>query len=303
MFEVNLFGEANIVDACGNQVEIPRGKTLELFSYLLINPDRSCARSVIASALRAETSEQSARRALSTDIWRLRAFLSDCGIDPKQCLSTKAAKVELLSKFVRTDVTEFICTINEYVDRGAETLRAKDMQKLEATEAMYSDVFLPEIDTEWSIIFREKIRSKYIVLLELLLTVELENDRWISAIRWAETLIRRDPLYEKAHRALIQCYYLSGERALAIRQYEKCARILREELNCAPDEQTQKMYRGLVAVPGKIAQEGAAISPLQMIESEPDIPLTDHLSRALSNINQAGSLIELVDKKLRTQPR
>lgn len=65
----------------------------------------------------------------------------------------------------------------------------------------------------------------------------------LASLRLLETLIERDPLLESAHQELILCYLASGQRDAAQRAYDRCARLLREELDIDPDERTTALLK------------------------------------------------------------
>ena len=47
-----------------------------------------------------------------------------------------------------------------------------------------------------------------------------------SAIRYAQDMLDRDTLREDIHRELMRLFLLSGQRALALRQFELCRAAL-----------------------------------------------------------------------------
>jgi hypothetical protein len=56
-----------------------------------------------------------------------------------------------------------------------------------------------------------------------------------------------DPLHEPAHRALMQLYEWAGQRAAALRQYQRCARVLQADLGEAPQAETTALYAAIRA--------------------------------------------------------
>jgi DNA-binding SARP family transcriptional activator len=57
-----------------------------------------------------------------------------------------------------------------------------------------------------------------------------------------QTILGQNPYREAALRGLMRCYYRLGDRAAAIRQYQICAKILREELGVSPMSETEELY-------------------------------------------------------------
>lgn len=68
-----------------------------------------------------------------------------------------------------------------------------------------------------------------------------------AAITHARRWIAVDPLHEPAHRELMKLYALAGQRAAALRQYQECARVLKEELDVEPLAETTQLYETIKA--------------------------------------------------------
>ncbi|HET7380215.1 MAG TPA: bacterial transcriptional activator domain-containing protein, partial [Gaiellales bacterium] len=51
-----------------------------------------------------------------------------------------------------------------------------------------------------------------------------------------------DPCREDGHRTAMRCYVRRGERAQALRQYQMCEVILREEFNATPEPATRALF-------------------------------------------------------------
>jgi WD40 repeat protein/DNA-binding SARP family transcriptional activator len=117
---------------------------------------------------------------------------------------------------------------------------------------------------EWSSLKRgelERALREALGLLAYNYGLRGEHDTAISyAQRWAD----RDPLQESAHRTLIELYARSGDRAAALRQYETCVAVLREELAIEPSPQTVETAERIRA--GEFPTE---LLPLQISEIPP----------------------------------
>jgi DNA-binding SARP family transcriptional activator len=62
-----------------------------------------------------------------------------------------------------------------------------------------------------------------------------------AAIGHGQRLLADDPLRETVHREVMRLYFRNGQRAEAIRQYERCARLLAEELEVEPMPETRAL--------------------------------------------------------------
>ncbi len=91
---------------------------------------------------------------------------------------------------------------------------------------------------EWLLVERTKFTNITARVLRRLVTTHLAAGDFAAAVEIASRLVRLDALDEAAHRLLIECLAQAGQRAEALHQFETCARILREELDIAPDAGT-----------------------------------------------------------------
>jgi DNA-binding SARP family transcriptional activator len=62
-----------------------------------------------------------------------------------------------------------------------------------------------------------------------------------------QDILSKDQYHESAHRGLMLCYYRLGDRASAVRQYQACAKILREELDLSPAPETGKLFLKIIS--------------------------------------------------------
>lgn len=60
-------------------------------------------------------------------------------------------------------------------------------------------------------------------------------------LRLCEAILVRDPCWEGAYRLMMEAQAALGNRAQALRVYQRCAEALRAELNVAPSPATEAM--------------------------------------------------------------
>ena len=63
------------------------------------------------------------------------------------------------------------------------------------------------------------------------------------ARRSAARQIELDPWREEAHRQMMRLLAASGQRSAALAQYERCRRVLQQELGVEPEAETTALYR------------------------------------------------------------
>jgi LuxR family maltose regulon positive regulatory protein len=108
--------------------------------------------------------------------------------------------------------------------------------------ALYRGDYLSETDADWCTLERERLRDQYLAALETLAALHTELGSLHAAIELYQDVLAHDPYRESAYRGLMLCYFRLGDRASAIRQYQACAKILREELGLSPAPETGKLF-------------------------------------------------------------
>jgi DNA-binding SARP family transcriptional activator/predicted ATPase len=117
---------------------------------------------------------------------------------------------------------------------------------LERAVSLYRGDLLPSCYEDWIFSERERLHQKCLVGLERIILL-LEGQReYPTAIRYAQQLIRHDPLYENGYRMLMQLYALNHDRASALRTYQACAGVLQRELGVEPEQATREIYDRLL---------------------------------------------------------
>src|SRR5699024_5053556 len=69
---------------------------------------------------------------------------------------------------------------------------------------------------------------------------------------WGQ-LVAEDPTRELAHQELIRQHLARGDRAAAIRQFERAQDVLREELGVCPGAELTALYEEALAAQGRAA--------------------------------------------------
>ncbi len=83
--------------------------------------------------------------------------------------------------------------------------------------------------------------------LQRLAAVHQERQDFELAAEYANRLLALDQLNESAHRWLMSIYARSGNRQLALRQYQDCVRVLQEEIGAPPLDETVELHERIVA--------------------------------------------------------
>ncbi len=307
---LSTFGEPSARLPDNTALRFPTEKSLELLLLAAVAPGQELTRSEAAFALRSEHSEGLGRKALSTDLWRLRSVFDNAGLPSTDILETSGRSIAL-----RQDAPIFVDALFlEQVWADLRNTPPGEISELDAGRmrraiALYHGDFAKSLDQEWCFLYREKLRSKHMALMTLLMDHEAAKDNWQAGLRWADRLLELDPLLEHAHRTAMKCHFLMGNRASAIRQFSACRDILEQELSVPPSDETERMYRGLIHVtvddPARPVKDrvtqSLSLSPAPVPKGQvrSERPITDQLSMALGSLDAARSLVANVDRRLR----
>ncbi|MCW8998135.1 MAG: bacterial transcriptional activator domain-containing protein, partial [Kangiellaceae bacterium] len=132
---------------------------------------------------------------------------------------------------------------------------------------------------------REKLRRIYFNVLGKLTEYSRLAGDYDSSIGYAQMILDSEPLREDVHRELMELYELSGQRALALKQFEVCRNLLRKELAIPPMRQTMKLYQSIT---------NTALHPELNLDSEFNFS-PEHLEHINKSPDIADSPLEKFD--------
>jgi DNA-binding SARP family transcriptional activator len=146
-----------------------------------------------------------------------------------------------LSELVDVDVTLF----EQFASEGDTLAATGAYDKAVCCWHRAADLYRGDLhaaDDVNAVIERERLRSRYLNLLARLAELYHTTGDFSRSIEVALALLRADPCREDGHRLLMRAYTRRGERAQALRQYQLCERILRNEFDAAPEPATMELY-------------------------------------------------------------
>lgn len=100
---------------------------------------------------------------------------------------------------------------------------------------------------EWLVVQRERFHRRALDLLERLIHHHIRRGEFDDARRYVRRALALEPWRETTHRQAMLIATLQGEREQALRHYERCRRILADELDVEPSEETQALYRRILS--------------------------------------------------------
>jgi YVTN family beta-propeller protein len=230
-----------------------------LFACLVTEQGRPVPRVELAEALWGDAPPVTWEKALTVLVSKLRTVLAECGLDGSTALTSAFGCYRLsLPDAAWVDVIAAADAVRdaEAALAAGEAERARAFA-LEASSLARSQ-FLPGEDGEWVDQKRRELTDVRRRALSCLSEACVQSGDEAQAAKWAEEAIAIDPYRETAYRRLMKAYAAAGDRAEALRVYERCRRLLADELGAYPSPETDAVYRELLAAPAHVPQTDAA---------------------------------------------
>jgi DNA-binding SARP family transcriptional activator len=224
----------------------PTRKSASLFAFLLLHDSRDFTRGSLAGTFWPDVEEQAGRGSLGAALLPIRKLMELQPEEDGRYLVSSGTLLRLIPPpACWVDVWAFDQAVAE-AERASRGSR-EWFEALEKSARLYSSDLLPHLGDHWCLRRREELQTRFLTCLRDLTQVERERHQYAQASTWARRALQVDPCDEESHRHLMLLYVLQGEHARAMHQYHQCRRVLRKELDVAPDEETIALYERLRA--------------------------------------------------------
>jgi DNA-binding SARP family transcriptional activator/TolB-like protein len=237
-FTVRLLGSVEIRDAAGRESEtLPRQpKRLGLLAYLAFARPRGFhRRDKLVALFWPEDTQEQARHSLTQALHVLRTELGDTAIKGRG-----QSDVAIDEALISCDVVEFESAVEdgEY-EKALELYRGDLLQGLFVREALEFERWLEDE--------RTRLREKAAGAAWALAHEHIRADCLVDAERTAQRALLLVLTDEGEVRRFIQALADAGDRAAAVRFYEKFAQRLRSEYEIEPDPATVAVVQALAS--------------------------------------------------------
>ena len=142
---------------------------------------------------------------------------------------------------ISTDLDEF----HRYAKKGLEEHSTSEAVEylLRAASLYKGRLFEEKLTVDWIMDAREREERLYILVMERLAQLYIRLREFGKTVYWAEKLLRIDETWEEAYRLLMFAHYQLHNRPQSVKWYQKCKKVLEEELSIIPMESTEQMYK------------------------------------------------------------
>ena len=226
LFKLRLLGDFQLLDPDGTSVLITGKKSRALLAILALSPNKTMSRERLVGLLWADRGQEQARNSLRQTLAVLRRELGPNG---SGLLQSHDEALALPTETVTVDALQLV-----------QESTSEDLEILRAVAALYQGDLLANLAfyeasyTDWLDNERTLLKPSLLKLFERLAQLETGQAR----IDVAQRLVALDSLREASQRILMRALADAGEKGLALKQYEKCRLLLKQELGIEPAEET-----------------------------------------------------------------
>jgi DNA-binding SARP family transcriptional activator len=259
-------------------------KVQELFCYLMLHRHHSLSRESLASLLWPECTTAQSKKKLRQALWHLQSAMgSQSETVHDRVLLVEPERVQINAEAdLWLDVAVFEKTYEFVQSLAGQELDAQKVQALQNAVQLYQGPLLEGCYADWCLYPREHFQNMYLVMLEKLMNYCEAHQDYDAGILYGMRILSCDKARERTHRRLMRLYYLNGDRAAALRQYEQCATILDKELGVKPSKRTITLYKQILAE--QLVEPERTLTPTE-VQPAPELS-TPQLIESLSSLIQ-----------------
>lgn len=291
---IRLFGRLSV--HCNNRAVrgLNASKVQELFCYLLLHRDRPHPREALASLLWGDTPTTQSKKYLRQCLWQLQGALPLHGepVD-RRTLRVESEWVQLNSAAgLQLDVASFEAAVVAAQGVPIHELDAAQARTLQAAADLYQGDLLEGWYQEWCLYERERLQNLYLTMLDKLMAHCEVHQQYEAGLSYGTRSLRYDRARECTHQRLMRLHYLAGDRAAALRQYERCVAALKEELGVTPSEPTVALYEQTRA--GWL--DASAVMP--RVSNGAHAALASEFPGVLGRLKQLGAVLADIQRQI-----
>jgi len=136
----------------------------------------------------------------------------------------------------------------EVRDEADEATADAAIARLRTAIALYKGDYLPKaVYEDWSAEMRERLLSLYLRASDRLAGALIKRRQYEAGLEVCQAILAHDPCWERAYRLMMMAYARQGNRSQAIRVYQRCAEVLRDQLDVSPAPETAALFQQIAA--------------------------------------------------------
>ena len=228
MLRLHLLGAFELAIGDRSIDRLYSDRTRALLAYLAVEADRPHRRGELATLLWPDVEAKKARQNLRQTLRRLQLAIDNAAANPPFLMVTR-------------QTVQFNLAANQWVDVAA--VRNGDVMAYRG--GLLQQLYIADSDlfNNWATIQREALHREVLAQLRELGRESAETENFRQAILYAQKQVEIDPWREEAYRDWIRYLLADGQTQEAQRVYERCCRVLLEELGVEPTAETRELYQ------------------------------------------------------------
>lgn len=230
------------------QADFPGQQVRVAFAYLACERKRPVSRSELAEVLWPAHQPPSWDSALSAVVSKLRSLLSKVGPAGFAPVTSASGCYELR---LPADCWIDLEAAADSIHAAEAALAAAEPERAYGPSAVAHHIarrpFLAGSEGPWIEHRRDKLRNILIRALECRAEVYLWNREYSLAAEVARDAIGMQPFRETGYRLLMKAHAAAGNGAEALWVYERCRRLISEELGVDPSRETRALHAEVLA--------------------------------------------------------
>lgn len=258
----------------------------EVLSYLLLHRDRPHLRETLAGLLWEDAPPAQARKYLRQAVWQVQTALHlDAETNDAHQLQVDSEWIQLNScSQLEVDVARFDDATRNCHGIPGSRLDDQQRQLLEDAVHLYRGDLLEGWYQDWCLLERERLQNALLDALEKLVACCEARSDCERGLAHAKRMLAIDPAREQVHCHIMRLHMLAGNRTQALREYQRCEKVLKQELDVTPSASTRALHQSIREGQG----DSAWLDPNQMHTGTGEFPLNrlpalvDYLERLQS---------------------
>lgn len=242
---ISLLGSIQVILDGRPVTGFKSNKVRALLAYLVVEADKPHRRETLAGLLWPDWSEREALGNLRYTLSDLRRAIDDRAADPPFLIISRDSIQFNTASDHWLDVIALTESLENKTASSEEQEKALDIYKGSFLEGFSVDDS-PAFD-DWMLLTRERLARQTSASLHALADSCEKQGEYEKAQSLAWRQLELEPWAESAHQLLMRVMALSGQRSAALAQYESCRKLLKEELDVEPSEETKELYEQIRA--------------------------------------------------------
>lgn len=233
----------------GREVNLGLKKGIALLALLAVTR-RHYSRDALAAMLWPESDQSTSRADLRRTLYRVNKAVGEAELlkaTPETVSLNPQAHLELDTEQYHRLIADCLGS-----SRESASLTNNCVLRLHEAVELYKSDFMagfslgdcPEFD-DWQFFQSESLQRSLSEALDRLVAVHKANGNYAEAIAYARRRLITNPFEETVHSELMELYASSGQHGAALRQYDHCVQMLRQELGREPKQETTAIYEAI----------------------------------------------------------